>query len=50
MHVDPADDEVLVCQVGSTRLRYRRRAIEDLRDWLVAQGDWVDLGAPAAPA
>jgi hypothetical protein len=45
MYVDPADDEVLVCQVGSTRLRYRRRAIEDLRDWLVAQGDWVDLGA-----
>ena len=45
MYVDPTDDEVLVCQVGSTKLTYRRRAIEDLSAWLVAQGDWVDLGA-----
>ncbi|MFB7843657.1 DUF6855 family protein [Microbacterium sp. NPDC056052] len=35
----------LVCQVGSTTLRYRARAIEDLHAWLVAQGDWVALGA-----
>ena len=41
----PTDDEVLVCQVGSTKLTYRRRAIDDLAAWLVAQGDWVDLGA-----
>lgn len=45
MYVDPTDDEVLVCQVGSTKLTYRRRAIKDLHAWLVAQGDWVDLGA-----
>ena len=45
MYVDPADDGVLVCQVGSTKLTYRRRAVEDLHAWLVAQGDWVDLGA-----
>lgn len=45
MYVDPTNDDVLVCQVGSTRLTYRRRAIDDLHAWLVAQGDWVDLGA-----
>jgi hypothetical protein len=39
------DPPVLVCQVGSTTLRYRLRAIEDLRVWLVEQGDWVLLGA-----
>lgn len=39
-----AGDE-LVCQVGSTTLRYQARAIEDLHAWLVAQGDWVALGA-----
>lgn len=39
------EDGVLVCQVGSTRLTYRERAIEDLHAWLVAQGDWVPLGA-----
>lgn len=44
MYVD-TDPEVLVCQVGSTRLTYQRRAIEDLHRWLVEQGDWVDLGA-----
>ena len=40
-----ADPPVLVCQVGSTTLRYHLRAIEDLHRWLVEQGDWVDLGA-----
>lgn len=35
----------LVCQVGSTTLRYQARAIEDLHAWLLAQGDWVPLGA-----
>jgi hypothetical protein len=45
MYVDPADDEVLVCQVGSTKLTYRRRSIHDLHNWLVTQADWVDLGA-----
>jgi hypothetical protein len=46
MHVDDqVDPPILVCQVGATTLRYHLRAIEDLRDWLVDQGDWVPLGA-----
>lgn len=40
-----ADPPVLVCQVGSTTLRYHRRAVEDLHAWLREQGDWVPLGA-----
>ena len=40
--VEPA---VLVCQVGSTRLSYQARCIEDLHAMLVAHGDWMDLGA-----
>lgn len=40
-----ADPPVLVCQVGSTRLTYHLRAIEDLHEWLIAQDDWVELGA-----
>ncbi|MBN9156054.1 DUF6855 family protein [Microbacterium sp.] len=39
------DGDELVCQVGSTTLRYQARAIEDLHSWLQAQGDWVPLGA-----
>jgi hypothetical protein len=40
-----ADPEQLVCQVGSTKLTYLWRAVDDLHDWLVEQGDWVPLGA-----
>jgi hypothetical protein len=40
-----ADPPALVCQVGSTTLRYHLRAVEDLHTWLVAQGGWVLLGA-----
>ncbi len=40
-----ADPPALVCQVGSTQLRYHLRCIEDLHAWLVEQGDWVPLGA-----
>lgn len=39
------DGDELVCQVGSTRLTYQARAIDDLYTWLVEQGDWVPLGA-----
>ena len=39
-----AGDE-LVCQVGSTQLKYQARAIDDLHAWLLEQGDWVQLGA-----
>jgi hypothetical protein len=42
---ESADPPALVCQVGSTTLRYHLRAIDDLHDWLVAQSDWVPLGA-----
>jgi hypothetical protein len=42
---EEADPPALVCQVGSTTLRYRLRAVEDLHAWLVAQGGWVLLGA-----
>ncbi len=46
MYRDPAaDPPALVCQVGSTTLKYHLRAIEDLHAWLVEQGEWVALGA-----
>jgi hypothetical protein len=40
-----ADPPALVCQVGSTTLKYHLAAVEDLHAWLREQGDWVDLGA-----
>ena len=51
---EEADPPALVCQVGSTTLKYRLQSIADLHAWLVEQGDWVVLGAadekkPAAP-
>lgn len=45
MYRDDADAEVLVCVVGSTTLRYRARAIEDLHAMLREVGEWVPLGA-----
>lgn len=42
---EDADPPALVCQVGSTRLTYRLRAVEDLTNWLRAQEEWVPLGA-----
>ena len=39
------DGDELVCQVGSTTLKYQARAIDDLHAWLSGQRDWVDLGA-----
>jgi len=38
---------VLVCQVGSTILKYDLRAVEDLHTWLLEQDRWVPLGAAA---
>ncbi len=40
-----ADPPALVCQVGSTQLRYQLRCIEDLEAMLRAHGDWMSLGA-----
>jgi hypothetical protein len=42
---EDADPPALVCQVGSTTLRYHLRAVEDLHTWLLARSDWVPLGA-----
>lgn len=42
---EAADPPTLVCQVGSTRLLYLLRAIDDLHAWLAERGDWVELGA-----
>jgi hypothetical protein len=42
---DQADPAQLVCQVGSTRLTYDARVVEDLHAWLRQQGDWVPLGS-----
>ncbi|MBG6055509.1 hypothetical protein IWX81_001932 [Salinibacterium sp. CAN_S4] len=39
------EGDELVCQVGSTTLKYHARAIDDLAAWLREQGDWVALGA-----
>ena len=45
MHRDEkADPPALVCQVGSTELRYHLSAVEDLHAMLVAHGDWMLLG------
>jgi hypothetical protein len=42
---EQADPPALVCQVGSTTLKYQLRAVEDLHAWLLEQGGWVPLGA-----
>jgi len=42
---ETSDPPMLVCQVGSTQLKYYLRAIDDLGAMLKAHGDWMDLGA-----
>src|ERR1700730_17405408 len=39
------DPPALVCNVGSTTLRYHLRCIEDLHAMLKKYGDWMPLGA-----
>lgn len=41
---EAADPPALICQVGSTQLRYHLRCIEDLHSMLKERGDWVPLG------
>jgi hypothetical protein len=41
---EEADPPQLVCQVGSTKLTYQLRAIDDLRALLKKHGDWMPLG------
>ena len=46
MYEDPqANPPALVCQVGSTTLKYHLRAVQDLHAWLCGQDGWVLLGA-----
>ena len=46
MYLDEAaDPPAIVCQVGSTQLKYNRQAIDDLHAALKAHGDWMPLGS-----
>ena len=42
---DSTTPPLLVCQVGTTRLTYLARVIEDLPAMLREHGDWMPLGA-----
>ena len=42
---EDADPPALVCQVGSTKLSYDARAIDDLHAMPKEHGDWMDLGS-----
>jgi hypothetical protein len=42
---EEADPATLVCEVGSTKLGYRLRCIEDLQAMLKEHGDWIELGS-----
>jgi hypothetical protein len=42
---EEADPPALVCHVGSTKLGYQLRCIDDLHAMLTERGDWVELGA-----
>jgi hypothetical protein len=42
---DAADPPELVCQVGSTTLRYLARGLDDVPAMLRAHGDWMELGS-----
>jgi hypothetical protein len=51
---ETAEPPALVCQVGTTKLSYHLRCIEDLHAMLTEHGDWMPLGnadeqKPAAP-
>jgi hypothetical protein len=46
MHRDEdADPPQLVCQVGTTRLTYDARLVDDAVAMLRERGDWVELGS-----
>lgn len=46
MYLDEKDGkEVIVCVVGKTTLLYDKRAIDDLHNMLLTNGDWVELGS-----
>jgi hypothetical protein len=42
---DAADPPELVCQVGSTKLRYLARCLDDVAAMLRSHGEWIELGS-----
>jgi hypothetical protein len=42
---DTVDPPLLVCQVGSTKLTYLARVLDDLPAMLAKHGDWMLLGS-----
>lgn len=42
---EAADPPALVCQVGTTQLKYHLSAIDDLHAMLKGHGDWMTLGS-----
>ncbi len=42
---EAAEPPALVCQVGSTQLRYQLRCLDDLHAMLKQHGDWMPLGS-----
>ncbi len=42
---DAVDPPLLICQVGSTKLTYLARAIDDVPAMLKQHGDWMMLGS-----
>ena len=42
---DGVEPAALVCQVGSTQLRYLARCLEDVPAMLAARGEWMELGS-----
>lgn len=42
---DTLDPPAIVCQVGTTQLRYDARCLDDLHAMLIAHGDWILLGS-----
>ena len=42
---ESVDPPTLICQVGSTKLTYQARAIDDLHAWLKERGEWIPLGS-----
>jgi hypothetical protein len=42
---DSVDPPEIVCTVGTTKLRYLARCLDDVPAMLVAHGDWMDLGS-----
>lgn len=42
---EAADPPALICQVGTTKLTYQLRCLDDLHAMLKAHGGWMELGS-----